>query len=92
MNVLLLQKGCQASSYVRAALDMDKAEDAGFEGKGGERICLFYSYNPECTNLFAQRFGMSRVTPILKKSDGTEITDIDGIIAFFNKTGYAGVQ
>jgi len=88
MNILLLEKGCQECSYVKVALDMTKAEDNTFVGKNGEKICLFFSSNPDCTQLFTQQFDMSNVTPILKTDNGTEITNIDEIIKFFKISGY----
>ena len=88
MNILLLEKGCQKCAYVKVALDMDKVEDNTFLGKNGEKIYLFFSANSDCTELFAQQFGMTGVAPILKKDDGSEITDINEIIKFFRVSGY----
>lgn len=88
MNILLLERGCQKCAYVKVALDMEKAEDNTFYGKNGEKIYLFFSANQDCTELFAQRFDMSGVAPILKKEDGSEVTDVNEIIKFFAKSGY----
>jgi len=88
MNILILEKGCQNCAYVKVALDMDKVEDNTFVGKNGEKIYVYFSSNSESTAFLAQNFGMTEVAPILKKDDGTEITDVNEIIKFFRVSGY----
>jgi len=87
-NILLLEKGCQNCSFVKARCDFDKIEDDTYVGKNGEKIFVFISSSSEASKLISEKFGTTQVMPILIKEDKTSLTKVDDIIQFLRTIGY----
>jgi len=87
-NILLLEKGCQKCAMVRVHCDFSKFEDDTFIPKNEEKILLFFSSSAEGTKKFSEQFVITSVAPILKTSEGKEITEIDEILSFLGASGY----
>lgn len=88
MNILLLEKGCVDCSAVKVCLDFDKIQDSTYLGTNGQKILTFFSMTSEASDVFAESLGMSKVTPILRLSDGQEIVKVDEIIYKIREFGY----
>lgn len=88
MNILLLEQGCPDCARVRVGIDTSKFADDTFFGTNGEKILLFFSCSALATKAFTEVFGMTCVAPVLKLSDGKEITVPEQILAQISRLGY----
>ena len=54
MNVLILQKGQDASSRIMAELDRSKLERQGFKGTDGETLSTWLCFNADSASAMAE--------------------------------------